>query len=76
MCLNTIFIYFYRYTSKFRENAKTEYTTNKNGYKTMGQAKVPVPTTDDFLKKRSKEPHLPDSKYWCYNLILMMVNPG
>ena len=28
----------------------------------MGQAKVPVPTTDNFLKKHSKEPQLPESK--------------
>lgn len=53
----------FRYNSKFKYSVKGEYTSNKDGHKTMGQAKVPVPTTENFLKKRSKEPVLPDSKF-------------
>lgn len=49
-----------RYTSKFRQPVKEEYVSNRADHKTMGQAKVPVPTTDNFLKKHSKEPKLPD----------------
>ena len=53
---------FFRYTSKHRQEVKKEYVSNKGDYKTMGQAKVPVPTTDNYLKKHSKEPQLPHSK--------------
>lgn len=55
-----------RYTSKFREPVKTDYFSNKDGHKTMGQAKVPVPTTENFLKKHSKEPKLPDKREFKY----------
>lgn len=55
-----------RYISKFREPVKDEYFTHKGDYKTMGQAKVPVPTTDNFLKKHSKEPRLPDKSEFKY----------
>ena len=48
---------------------KDEHAANRADHKTMGQAKVPVPTTDNFLKKHSKEPILPDSKLiWDVNL--------
>jgi hypothetical protein len=60
--MNNIFTLFCRYISKFREPVKENYFTYKGDHKTMGQAKVPVPTTDNFLKKHSKEPQLPDSK--------------
>ena len=58
----TIFFGHSRYTSKFRQTAKEEYFSGRGDYRTMGQAKVPVPTTDSFLKKREKEPVLPKSK--------------
>ena len=61
----SFFFFFYfchRYTSKFRQEVKKEYDSNKGEYRTMGQAKVPVPTTDNYLKKHSKEPQLPPSK--------------
>lgn len=54
-----------RYMSKFRETAKEEYA-RKEGYRTMGQAKVPVPTTENFLKKREKEPVLPRKEEFHY----------
>ena len=57
------YLNFYRYNSKFRDNVKDEYKSNRNDHKTMGYAKVPVDTTDNFLKKRSKEPILPDSEF-------------
>ncbi|XP_013392035.1 enkurin-like [Lingula anatina] len=52
-----------RYTSKFKQMAREERQEGKSGYKTMGQAKVPVPTTDNFLKKHSKEPKLPPREH-------------
>lgn len=55
-----------RYVSKFRQPVKTEYHSNRADHKTMGQAKVPVPTTENFLKKHSKEPQLPDKHDFKY----------
>jgi len=55
-----------RYTSKFREPVKDEYFSYQGNHKTMGQAKVPVPTTENFLKKHSKEPQLPDKTEFKY----------
>ncbi|XP_052792657.1 enkurin-like [Mya arenaria] len=55
-----------RHVSKFKQPVKTEYVSKKADYKTMGQAKVPVPTTDNFLKKHSKEPQLPDKREFKY----------
>lgn len=54
-----IFILNYRYNSKFRDNVKQEYVSGRGDHKTMGQAKVPAPTTDNFLKKRTKDVILP-----------------
>lgn len=45
---------------------KDEHAANRADHKTMGQAKVPVPTTDNFLKKHSKEPILPDKREFHY----------
>lgn len=50
---------YYRYNSKFRDNVKQEYVSGRGDHKTMGQAKVPAPTTDNFLKKRTKDVILP-----------------
>lgn len=55
----TQFILNYRYNSKFRDNVKQEYVSGRGDHKTMGQAKVPAPTTDNFLKKRTKDVILP-----------------
>lgn len=55
-----------RYTSKFKGTVKDEHAANRADHKTMGQAKVPVPTTDNFLKKHSKEPILPDKREFHY----------
>eukprot|EP00745_Piridium_sociabile_P012489 TRINITY_DN191644_c0_g1_i1.p1 TRINITY_DN191644_c0_g1~~TRINITY_DN191644_c0_g1_i1.p1 ORF type:complete len:252 (-),score=81.66 TRINITY_DN191644_c0_g1_i1:15-770(-) len=55
-----------RYTSKFRQTAKGEYADGRGDYRTMGQAKVPVPTTDNFLKKHEKEPVLPKKEKFNY----------
>lgn len=49
-----------RYESKFRTTVKVESKQNKSPNKTMGPAKVDVPTPGEFLKKRSGEPKLPD----------------
>ncbi|XP_037982622.1 enkurin [Motacilla alba alba] len=46
------------YISKLRELVKLEAEKNKSQWKTMGPAKVAVPSPNDFLQKRSKEPKL------------------
>ena len=52
----------FRHKSKFKSTVKDDYTTNKAAYKTMGQAKVPTRAPDDYMKKREREPVLPESK--------------
>ncbi|NWI60409.1 ENKUR protein, partial [Calyptomena viridis] len=46
------------YIAKLRANAKQEAEKSKSKWKTMGPAKVAVPSPNDFLQKRSKEPKL------------------
>ncbi|NXF00623.1 ENKUR protein, partial [Smithornis capensis] len=56
------------YIAKLRAYVKHEAEKNKSKWKTMGPAKVAVPSPNDFLQKHSKEPKLaprkkePDSK--------------
>ncbi|NXA95963.1 ENKUR protein, partial [Melanocharis versteri] len=50
------------YISKLREFVKHEAEKNKSQWKTMGPAKVAVPSPNDFLQKRSKEPKLAPKK--------------
>uniref|UniRef100_A0A8C9N7N2 Enkurin, TRPC channel interacting protein n=1 Tax=Serinus canaria TaxID=9135 RepID=A0A8C9N7N2_SERCA len=50
------------YISKLRELVKHEAEKNKSQWKTMGPAKVAVPSPNDFLQKRSKEPRLAPKK--------------
>lgn len=56
-----------RYESKFKTVVKTELKQNRSPNKTMGPAKVDVPTPGEFLKKRSKEPQLPDLQEITYD---------
>uniref|UniRef100_H2YHV6 Enkurin domain-containing protein n=1 Tax=Ciona savignyi TaxID=51511 RepID=H2YHV6_CIOSA len=56
-----------RYNSKFKPTVKDELKQNRSPNKTMGPAKVDVPTPSDFLKKRSKEPVLPDTTNFKYS---------
>uniref|UniRef100_A0AAY5L2G7 Enkurin domain-containing protein n=1 Tax=Esox lucius TaxID=8010 RepID=A0AAY5L2G7_ESOLU len=51
-----------RYMSKFRSQVKHEKRLNKAVNKTMGPAKVDVPSPEKYLLKHSKEPKLPESK--------------
>ncbi|NXW61767.1 ENKUR protein, partial [Eurystomus gularis] len=51
-----------RYISKFRPSVKREAEKNKAQCKTMGPAKVALPSPEDFLRKHSKEPKLPERK--------------
>ncbi|NXK57672.1 ENKUR protein, partial [Sylvietta virens] len=51
-----------RYISKLKELVKHEAEKNKSQWKTMGPAKVAVPSPNDFLQKRSKEPKLAPKK--------------
>ncbi|XP_052451965.1 enkurin isoform X1 [Carassius gibelio] len=52
-----------RYMSKFREQVKLEKEVNKAPSKTMGPAKVDVPSPQKYLLKHSKEPKLPESTF-------------
>ncbi|XP_040446605.1 enkurin [Falco naumanni] len=51
-----------RYISKFRPSVKLEAEKNKAQWKTMGPAKVALPSPKNFLQKHSKEPKLPARK--------------
>ncbi|NXC11344.1 ENKUR protein, partial [Orthonyx spaldingii] len=51
-----------RYISKLRALVKHEAEKNKSQWKTMGPAKVAVPSPNDFLQKHSKEPKLAPRK--------------
>ena len=55
-------IFNFRYTSLFRASIKDDMKKVKNAMKTMGPAKVEVPSPKDFLKKHSKEKPLPPSR--------------
>lgn len=55
-------MFLFRYTSKFREQVKQEELQNKTSSKTMGPAKVEVPSPDKYLLKHSKGLKLPESK--------------
>ncbi|XP_062517672.1 enkurin-like [Corticium candelabrum] len=55
-----------RYQSKFRSMTQSEYKARKQGANTMGPAKVPLNSTQDFLKKRSGEPKLPEPSPFKY----------
>lgn len=49
-----------RYRSKFSSTVKTEGKLDKATSKTMGPAKVELNSPQDYLKKHSREPKLPD----------------
>ncbi|XP_017559615.1 enkurin [Pygocentrus nattereri] len=51
-----------RYISKFREQVKQEKQLYKTSNKTMGPAKVDMPSPDKYLLKHSKEPKRPEKK--------------
>jgi len=55
-----------RHQSQFRSTVKVETKTNKSPHKTMGPAKVQVDDPQGFLKKRSKEPQLPEKSTFKY----------
>ncbi|XP_061876944.1 enkurin [Entelurus aequoreus] len=50
------------YTSKYRPRLILEERLSKSTMKTMGPAKVDVPSPDKYLKKHSKEVQLPEKK--------------
>ncbi|EHB01196.1 Enkurin [Heterocephalus glaber] len=56
-----------RYTSVFKAAVKNDMKKSKTSMKTMGPAKVEVPSPKDFLKKRSKEKVLPPKKKFDWN---------
>ncbi|NXR23185.1 ENKUR protein, partial [Cinclus mexicanus] len=51
-----------RYISKYSEFVRREAEKNKSQWKTMGPAKVAVPSPNNFLQKHSKEPKLAPKK--------------
>nr|XP_033787288.1 enkurin [Geotrypetes seraphini] len=51
-----------RYISTFKETVRYEAKKNKAIHKTMGPAKVDVPSPKEYLMKHSKEPKLPERK--------------
>lgn len=55
-----------KYTSRFRQNVKQEYTNGRGDYRTMGPAKVDAPHPTDYLKKHEKEPKLPSKEEFKY----------
>ncbi|XP_030055149.1 enkurin [Microcaecilia unicolor] len=52
----------FRYVSTFKESVKYESKKNKTAHKTMGPAKLDVPSPKEYLLKHSKEPKLPERK--------------
>ncbi|KAG8504698.1 Enkurin [Galemys pyrenaicus] len=56
-----------RYTSIFKTAIKNDMQKFKTSMKTMGPAKVEVPSPKDFLKKHSKEKPLPPKKKFDWN---------
>ncbi|XP_004641959.1 enkurin [Octodon degus] len=56
-----------RYTSIYKEAIKNDMKKSKTSMKTMGPAKVEVPSPKDFLKKHSKEKALPPKKKFDWN---------
>lgn len=50
--------------SKFRPTIVLEKKLTKDAMKTMGPAKVEVPSPEKYLKKHSKEPKLPESEFF------------
>lgn len=57
-----------RYVSKFRQAVVVESKLNKYSKRTMGPAKLETTSPDNYLKKHSKEPKLPESEL--FNLTL------
>lgn len=49
--------------SKYRPQVVLEKKSTKDAMRTMGPAKVEVPSPDKYLKKQSKEPKLPESEF-------------
>lgn len=56
-----------RYTSVFKTAVKNDMKKSKMAMKTMGPAKVEIPSPKDFLKKHSKEKTLPPKKKFDWN---------
>lgn len=48
--------------SKFRPTVVLENKSTKDAMRTMGPADVEVPSPENYLKKHSKEPKLPESE--------------
>ncbi|KAJ8010104.1 hypothetical protein DPEC_G00071530 [Dallia pectoralis] len=55
-----------RYMSKFRTHVRQEKRLNKSSNKTMGPAKVDMPSPEKYLIKHSKEPKLPEKTHFSY----------
>lgn len=58
-----LYIFNFRYSSVFRESIRDDMNKFKTPMKTMGPAKVDVPSPKDFLRKHSKDKLLPPSRF-------------
>lgn len=54
--------------SKYRPTVLLEEKAAKDAMRTMGPAKVEVPSADKYLKKHSKEPKLHESEFSSNNV--------
>ena len=68
------FFFFFRYVSIFKATVKDDMQKFKTAMKTMGPAKLEVPSPKDFLKKHSKEKILPPSRF--YHFLILKVFTG
>ena len=68
------FFFIFRYVSIFKATVKDDMQKFKTAMKTMGPAKLEVPSPKDFLKKHSKEKILPPSRF--YHFLILKVFMG
>lgn len=67
---NVLLFLFLRYVSKFRPAVMLERKLVKEPIRTMGPARVELPSPENFLKKHSKEPKLPEREFICHTVLL------
>ena len=70
----TAFFLNFRYVSIFKATVKDDMQKFKTAMKTMGPAKLEVPSPKNFLKKHSKEKILPPSRF--YHFLILKVLTG
>lgn len=71
-----LFKFNFRYISIFKATVKDDMQKAKTAMKTMGPAKVEVPSPKDFLKKHSKEKTLPPSRFYHAFFLILKALAG